>query len=363
MAGGDVQRPMLSRQIGLPKHAISDLLAGLEIRGMVQVAGAFDGLPGRSQQSYTLRADAALALGFDLGGTKLAGALCDMRGTILAERVEATRRDGAADLVAQIATMADELCADADLPRLHVRQSVIGVPAAVDPTSRVLSLAGNLQGLEDPSFMAELAAALGGTVHLDNDVNLALIAEIAQGRAQGQANVVFVALGTGIGSAMLINGHLLRGAHGGAGEIGYMPLWHLAPAGEAPLEQRVGEAGIRQLYVSAGGSADATVREIFDAASQGDAAALSALDGAAESLSRALVCLLSVVDADLVVFGGSIGAREEFIARVRDHVGRAWMRPLQIRRSDAGGRAGLLGALELSRQHMLEQLFGPLPQN
>jgi hypothetical protein len=63
----------------------------------------------------------------------------------------------------------------------------------------------------------------------------------------------------------------------------------------------------------------------------------------------------------MVVFGGSIGARAEFIERVQMHVSGAWMRPVEILGSRAGGRGGLLGAIELSRQNMLETLFGPPP--
>lgn len=357
-----VQRPELSRVIGQPRHAVSDLLANLEIRGLVQVTGTADGLPGRSQQSYSLRSKAALALGFDVGGTKLAGALCDMRGTILAERTEPTSRNGADALVAQIAAMADALCSDCGLDRFHVRHTVIGMPAAVDPANGELHMADNLPGLEGTSLRQRLASALGGQVHLENDVNLALIAEMARGSARGHDNVAFVALGTGIGCALLINGHLLRGASGGAGEIGYMPLWRMEAAGQPALEQRIGEAGIRQSYVAAGGDISATVRDIFDAAANGEPAARSALGTAADTAARALICILSLVDAGMVVFGGSIGAREEFIDLVRTRVGKAWTRPVHIGRSDAGSRAGLLGATEVSRQHMLEQLFGALPQ-
>jgi predicted NBD/HSP70 family sugar kinase len=358
-----LQRPELSRKIGLPRIAVSDLLANLEIRGMVQVAGSINGMPGRSQQFYTLRNTAALALGFDVGGTKLAGALCDMRGNILAERTVPTTRNGAAALVDQIATMANAMCADASLPRAHVRHTTIGLPAAVDPVQGSLSMAGNLPGLEGVALLEPLSLALGCAVHLDNDVNLALIAELAHGSAQGEDNVAFVALGTGIGSALLINGHLLRGAFGGAGEIGYMPLWQLEMAGLPALEYRVGEAGIRHLYRAAGGASEHSVRDIFDAAAAEDVAACAALDSSAETVARGLVCLLSLVDAQVVVLGGSIGARQEFIDRVQTRMAQSWIRPVQIRRSDAGGRAGLLGALELARQSMLENLFGPLPKS
>lgn len=361
MGSGPMQRPALARRIGLPRQTVSDLLASLESRGLVQVSGALDGLPGRSQLSYALRANAALALGFDVGGTKLAGGLCDMRGTVLAEMTEPTDRGGAEGLVAQIAAMAENLCRKAGLPRFHVRNSAIGVPAAIDPQSGMPSLADNLPGLDGAPLRDALATALGGEVHLDNDVNLALLAETARGAARGRNNVVFIALGTGIGGALLVNDHLLRGAFGGAGEIGYMPC--PGAEGTTTLEAQVGEAGIRRAYGAAGGDPGHTVRDIFAAAEAGNAAASAALDGAAAHVAQALIAILALVDAEMVVFGGSIGARPEFIARVERRVAAGWIRPVVLQRSAAGGRAGLLGALETARQFMLEDLFGPAPSN
>lgn len=355
------QRPALAQKVGLSRMAISELLAGLETRGLVQVSGAIGGVPGRSQLSYAIKADAAMAVGFDIGGTKVAGALSDLRGQILAEVTEPTVQTGAADLVAQLGGMTTALCEAAGIPPLRLRVGAVGVPAAVHPETADLSLAGNLPGLEGANLRAALAEAMGVDVLIENDVNLALLAEVALGSARDRQNVAFVALGTGIGAALMINGRLLRGAHGGVGEIGYMPLWRIDAPGVPSLEERVGEAGIRRAYVAAGGDAAHTVRDIFVAAEEGHGAAMVALDAAGEHVARALLALLALVDPDMIVLGGSIGARPEFIARIEHKLLATWGRPVQLVRSQSGGRAGLLGALELGRRHMLDEMFGALP--
>ncbi len=361
MAGESLQRPALAQRIGLSKLAVSELLAGLEVRGLVQVEGKLGGAPGRSQLSYALKADAALVLGFDVGGTKIAGAIADLRGQVLAETTEPTVQSGAADLVAQLGNMADTLCAEAGVPRFRLRMGAVGIPAAVHPLTADLSLAGNLPGLEGGNLRASLREALGVNVLIDNDVNMALVAEIGQGSGPRQVNAAFIALGTGIGGALMINGQLLRGAHGGAGELGYMPLWQIDGPGVPSLEERVGEAGIRRDYVSRGGDPVHTVRDIFAAAGQGSQAAQDALDAAAHHVARAALALLAMLDPDLLIFGGSIGSRPEFIERVERLVSATWLRPIQIVRSRSGGRAGLLGALDLARANLLEELFGALP--
>lgn len=363
MTGEFLQRPALARRVGLSRLAVSELLAGLEVRGILKVSGALGGAPGRSQLSYALRSDAALALGLDIGGTKVAGAIADLRGTILAEATEPTEQGSSEDLMAQLDRMATRLCEAAGQPRLSLRSAAIGVPAAVHPLTSDLSLAGNLSGLEGGDLRGRLRDVLGVKALVDNDVNLALLAETGQGSALGRDNVVFIALGTGIGGALMIDGRLLRGAHGGAGEIGYMPLWRIGAPGVPSLEEQVGEAGIRRTYVAAGGDAAHSVRDIFAMADGGNETAILTLDTVAAHVARAVLALLAVLDPDLVVLGGSIGARAEFISRVEKHVSAAWMRPVGIVRSQSGSRAGLLGALELARRHMLEDMFGTLPNN
>lgn len=361
MHGEPLQRPALAQRIGLSRLAVSELLAGLETRGLVQVAGAIGGAPGRSQLSYALRAEAATALGFDVGGTKVAAAITDLRGRILAERNEPTEGGSPAELVAQLARMVDALREEAGVPRFRQHVMAIGVPAAVHPRTADLSLAGNLPGLEGSNLRAQLTQSLGMDVLIDNDVNLALLGEIGQFGAEVPQNVAFIALGTGIGGALMVNGRLLRGAHGGAGELGYMPLWTIDAPGVPPLEERVGEAGIRRAFVAEGGDPALSVRDIFAAAQTGHGAAVAALDTAAEHVARAVLALLALLDTDMIVFGGSVGSRPEFIARVERRVAAAWMRPVTLVRSQSGGRAGLLGALELARRHMLDDLFGAAP--
>jgi len=362
MLGEPLQRPALAQRVGLSRLAVSELLATLETRGLVEVKGALGGTPGRSQLSYALRTDAALNVGFDVGGTKVAGAIADLRGVILAELTEPTVRTGLAGLVGQLSSMVDALCEKAQVPRYRLRAAGIGVPAAVQPDTNVLSLADNLPGLEDGDFPAALREALGVDVLIDNDVNLALLAEVGHGSARDRGNVAFIALGTGIGGALVINGKLLRGAHGGAGEMGYMPLWTIENRGVPGLEERVGEAGIRRFYTAAGGDASHVVRDIFEMAAAGNGPALSTLDTTAEHVARAALTVLALIDPDVIVLGGSIGSRPELIERVRTRVEEAWMRPIEIVRSQSGGRAGLLGAVEFSNQHMLEQMFGSHPR-
>lgn len=360
LVDGPAQRALLAQRVGLSRLAVSELLAELEENGFVEVEGALGGAPGRSERRYSIRSDAALTVGLDIGGTKIAGAVADMRGTILAEINEPTSRGGLADLVDQVCRLIDTLCENAQVPRYRVRALAVGVPAAVHPTHAALSFADNLPGLQEGHFADALRAALDIDVLIDNDVNLALLGELVHSDIERRDNVAFVALGTGIGGALVVNGKLLRGAHGGAGEVGYLPIWTADQHGSI-MEDRVGEAGIRRAYVAAGGPTDHSVREIFEAACQGSQVATETLDTTADHVVRAILAIMALIDPDRVVLGGSVGSRIELIERVRRRIAEAWPRDIALERSHSGPRAGLLGALQLSREHMLKALFGAHP--
>ncbi|HEX9595379.1 MAG TPA: ROK family protein [Anaerolineales bacterium] len=361
MEEGSAQRALLAQRVGLSRLAVSELLAGLEENGFVEVDGVIGGAPGRSERRYRLKSQAAVAVGFDIGGTKIAGAIADMRGNILAEVNEPTTQTGPADLVEQISHEISALCDIAKVPRYRLRSVAVGLPAAVHPTQSTLSFADNLPGLLEGGFSHDLRAALGVQVLIDNDVNLALLGELAHSEVERRENVAFIALGTGIGGALVVDGKLLRGAHGGAGEVGYLPLWPVERRGVPKLEEHVGEAGIRRAYVAAGGSPEHCVREIFQAASDGSHPAIDTLDATADHVARAILTILALVDPDRIVLGGSVGARMELVQRVKTRLAQSWPREIHIERSQSGARAGLLGAVELAHDNMLKALFGAHP--
>lgn len=359
---GALQRPALAKRVGISKQAVSELLSVLEQRGLVQVAGPLNGLPGRSSLSYALRPDAALALGFDIGGTKIAAALVDLRGKVLAETVVPTALGGLDQLVGQLVDLAETLARTGGVQRFRVQAATVGVPAAVNPATGILNLAANLPGLEAVDLHARLTRALGCPVAIENDVNLALLGEVASGSGQGKRDIAFIALGTGVGAGLMVNGRLLRGATGGAGEIAYLPLPdHRTTArslAQGHFETMVGEAGIREAFARRGGAADVSVRTIFDLATAGDARALQTIDELAGHVALGIVSLIALVDPELVVLGGSVGARPELIERVQAELAARFDRPVPIVASNTGSRAGLAGALEMARRHLLADLFG-----
>ena len=175
-----------------------------------------------------------------------------------------------------------------------------------------------------------------------------MLGEHALGCASRCRNAAFLALGTGAGLGLLIDDKLFRGAHGAAGEIADLPIGHdptaPIPSATSTFELEVGSLAIVDRYRRQGGMAAATVRDIFRLLEQGDDVAASVLDTTARWVALAVVTLQSLLDLELIVFGGSIGVRPDLYERVRRALPALSSRPIAIAPSQLGDRAGLIGA-------------------
>ena len=284
----------------------------------------------------------------DLGGTKLAAAIADARGRIVAELTEPTDPRGAPYVAEQIAACAANLAQTVGIEVARAHHVMVGIPGAIDPRTGRVSLTPNIAGLEDFDVLGFLRQRFGPDVAIENDVNLAMLGEHALGCASRCRNAAFLSLGTGAGLGLLMDDKLYRGAHGSAGEIADLPIGRdptsQMPAAGGTFELEVGSLAIVDRYRRQGGTAAATVRDIFTLLEQGDDVAASVLDTTARWVALAVVTLQSLLDLELIVFGGSIGVRPELYERVRETLPTLFSRPITIAPSRLGDRAGLIGA-------------------
>jgi predicted NBD/HSP70 family sugar kinase len=187
------------------------------------------------------------------------------------------------------------------------------------------------------------------------------VGEQWQGNHRSVRTFAFIAVGTGIGMGLVADGRLIRGARGGAGEIAYLPIGgdpfdsrnHLV----GTLEMATGSAAIVQRYVGLGGALGATVRDIFDHLER-DEAARTTVDEVARTLAAAIVAIHSVIDPELIILGGSIGARPELKAALERHLARCMADPVPLEISSLGSRAALVGAIGTALTHLHRSLFG-----
>jgi predicted NBD/HSP70 family sugar kinase len=369
-AAGPSSRPGLARIAGLSKPTVSQALANLEAAGLVRPVGPASPSMGRTAMLYEADPTAGYVLGVDIGRGWIRVAAADLSGAIVARSDERNRARGASALVRSVGEVAHDVVDAAGITWRKVAHTVVGGPGVFDPDSDRLRHAPNLPGWSRPGVMSSLREALPPTVTLDNDANLAAVGERTYGSGRDARTFVYVSVGTGIGMGVIIDGELYRGAHGAAGEVGYLPL-----GGES--EPARGRDAKRRGILEEAASADAVVRtakelgmkgatsakRVFSAARAGDEVALAAVEAEANRLALVVGTVAAIVDPEFVLLGGGIGSNIDLL---RPPLERrlAELTPLAppVAEGELGQDAIVLGAvasaLDRARDAVFEQRAG-----
>jgi glucokinase len=310
-----------------------------------------------------------LTVGVDVGGTSVRAGVVDRAGAVRDSAQTATPRDESA-LEAAVARVVEELAG---------RHRVAGVGLAlagfVTPDRREVRFAPHLPWRDAP-VAERIAERLGLPVVVEHDANSAAFAERRFGAASAGDIVAFVAIGTGIGAALLVDGAIYRGAYGVAPELGHVRVvpdgrpcpcgrrgcWERYCSGTALAETAL-ELLARDVRRSpvlgrflATGDAPPTGRQVAAAAREGDPVACAAVADLARWLGEGLALVADVFDPDLVVIGGGVsGSAPLFLDDAREHyaatVTGGGRRPLaRIRTAQLGEAAAVVGAAELVRE-------------
>lgn len=308
-------------------------------------------------------------IGLDLGGTKLAAALFDADGRAIVKRsLPLEKREGHA-VGELIVSQVRRLLQTGEQRNLAVRAVGICVPGIVQPkTGRVW--APNIPGWEDYPLKAEIKAAVSAQavkVAIDSDRSASILGEAWQGAARECRNAIFLAVGTGIGAGILMDGRVLNGAHGIAGAIGWMAL-------DRPFRADYIACGCFESHASGEGIASVareavarrrgysgplrtksalTAHDVFAAYETGDDIAKEVLTEAIELWGMASANLISLFNPERIVFGGGVfGPATQFIEAIETEA-RRWAQPVAMKQvtfcaSQLEGDAALHGAAYLA---------------
>ncbi len=262
----------------------------------------------------------SIFLGIDIGGTKIAGGLVTDTGAVLAAMRRPTPLTGGRDILDAALSVARELLAQTDQPAAAIG---IGTGGQVDcDRGVILAASGLLPGWAGTRVKAMFEDALGLPTFVENDVNALAIGESRFGAGRGLGTVLYVALGTGLGGAIVLKGQVYHGAHWSGGEIGSLllttdPQARRAPSGEiGTLEAYASGPGLVQTWRELSGLADAAVTGAALAAeAQRDPQGMAsqAVTRTGEYLGYGLVSLVNVLDPDLIVIGGGLVSLGEML--------------------------------------------------
>ncbi|GAA3914371.1 ROK family transcriptional regulator [Actinoplanes auranticolor] len=332
---GRTTRAELADMTGYSRPTVSEAVRRLVEGGLLDATGLKEtGRRGRIGTFYELGARAGWVLAVELDQSGVRARAADLAGRTLDEHRRPAGAPG--DVDALVANLRAAVGAFPGGPG-PLRAVGISIANPVHPvTHEVVPLAGTPfpEGLLSPAeLIGDLVPA---PILVDNDVNLAALAEHRAGRAVGEASFAYVYVGAGLGVGLYIGDQLIRGAHGLAGEIGYLP-----GAGAPTIAADLAAGGL--------GRSDAPSNDVaaaLELLDRGDEPALRVL---AAAVARAIISVAAVVDPALVLLGGPVGTHPALLPRVRAAI--SFPGPTRVEHGTLGTEAALHGALQLALEH------------
>ena len=380
LLGGEMlTRSQISEYTGVSKVTVSQMLARLEERGLVAIAGEQAGGRGPNAALYSVVPSSAYVAGLYVESDLVSAAVADVTGRRVAE--VNGNPNGGDDPVELVRGTVERACARAGIEVTRLSALVIGSPGVVDPRTGDPRLAVNLPAWHEGALDA-LKDAWHKPVVIENDVNLAAMAERADGAAADADDFVLVWLGVGLGLATILGGRLHRGTAGAAGEIGYLPV-HGAPLhtdirhpASGGFQSLAGGSVVRELAAGHGFTAATPAEAVRAAVSAADRDSPGARDGSTDraeaflgelahrvAVGVASVCV--VLDPGLVVLGGEVGRAggTALADRVAAAVASIWpSRPRVVPTGIPGEpvlRGAMLAAVAQARSALLASVADP----
>ena len=311
----------------------------------------------------------SLTIGVDVGGTKVAAGVVDEQGQIIEKLRRATPSASPARTEQVIAGAVNEL-----LGRHPVQAVGLGAAGFIDETRANVRFAPNLAWRDEP-LRKRVEDLIGLPVVVENDANASAWAEVRFGAAQGHAHVVFVAVGTGIGAGIVLDGRLYRGRWGMAGEPGHYRVvpdgrlcgcgnrgcWEQYASGSALVAEareyarRSPGAAVRLLQLAGGTPEGIAGSQVTQAAREGDPGAVRCFGTVGSWLGQGLADLAAILDPGCFVIGGGVSEAGELLigparaAFEKGLTGGSYRERAQIKLAELGPDAGIVGAADLAR--------------
>lgn len=348
---------------GLSRSTIASRIDQLVAAGYVRESGVEHGPRGRPSTMLAFDESHGVVLSADLGATHARAAICDLGGRVLAEHARNLQISKGPDRVlGWLENRWGQLLDSSGLDDARVLGVGASVPGPVDVATGRPVQPPIMPGWHDYPVRERLEHAFGVPVVLENDANAMAFGEHHSG-LPSCTSMLFVKVATGIGAGMVIDGHLLRGAHGGSGDIGHVRLSepHADPlcacGARGCLAASASGAAIARRLREAGRSAPNS-RAAVRLAQSGDPEAVSFVREAGLLVGDVLATAVSLLNPEVLMIGGDLAqAQEHFMVAVRERLYQRTQplatRDLQILTSSLGDHAGVIGNAQL----VVEQLF------
>lgn len=332
---------------------------------------------GRRSKTFSLNGSLALVAGADIGATSIDLGIADFSGKLIARYAEtASVRDGPIKILGRVCSLLARMLRESNLGSDKMSGIGIGVPGPVDFSVGALVSPPIMPGWDEyPIIQTVQQWFPSANVVVDNDVNVMALGEIHQGAGQGNDNLIFVKIGTGIGAGIICEGRIYRGTNGCAGDIGHISvsksgtLCHCgnigcleAVAGGPAIARRAldaaqsGRSSILLKYYEKNGKV-LRAEDVGQAASEGDALAIEIIRESGQSIGDVLASLVNFYNPQMIVIGGGVTHLGNLLlSSVRQAVLQRSTalatRDLRIVFSEIGADAGVIGAVNLAMDYL-----------
>jgi glucokinase len=353
---GPISRVEISRNLSMSMPTVMRLVDGLISEDLVRALAGKTPSGGRPRTLLEFNGESYCVIGIDLGGTKMFGTVADLNGKIQIEKY-IPWKDTDKDSLICLNELLVELINSPKTKGQRIRGIGIGAPGVTRNTEGIVEWAPSL-GWRNLPLKQILENRYQLPVFVENDVNLAALGEYGFGSAKGASSLVCIAIGTGIGSGIVINRAIYRGFHQAAGEIGY-----LLPS-RSDLQKKYHHFGALESLASGTGIAergktklssleipvpeDLSAEDIFLSAAEGQTWARDVVEETVDYLSLGIASVTSVLDPEVIILGGGVSKSADVLIplitnRLKDSLA---VLP-RIEKSILGYRATVMGAIIL----------------
>lgn len=356
---GRISHSDIARATGLSRTTVHTIVGELKDSGLVREVDTAvpDGRGGRPAAQLIVRESSLAVVGIDFGHSHVQVAVADLAHNVLAERRCDMEVDhNAARALDRSSLMVAEVLSEAGIERKRVMAAGIGIPGPVDRIRGTVGSATILPGWTGLLIKQEMRERLRMPVEIENDANLGALAELTWGAGRDCSNFAYVKAATGIGAGLVIDGRLLRGASGTAGELGHSTLDEKGAlcycGNRGCLETVASGPAIIQLVGTVNGELP-TLSAIVELAIGGDLRCRRAISDAGHEIGIAIASLCNLLNPERVIVGGLLSRTGEILlGPMRESISRhavlAAAESLEVCAAEFVERAELLGALALA---------------
>ena len=360
---GALHAAEIARLIGLSRPTTAEILRGLADVGLVQelTPGADDSK--RARSVYEAISDVKIALAIDIGSKYIRAASGDLNLKMLSHSSIPLKSLALKDLVAAMHAAVDASLKTSGYTIKDVATIVVGTPGVINQSTGIISIAGTIASLDGVDLASLIADEFGIRPKLENDINLVTVAEQFCGHGREIEDFAVLSVGSGLGSGLVVNGKLLRGHRGAAGEVFFIPFGDPLDTHRSqsnPSADSIAELArslSKKIRKSSLSEPFSTI-DILAAAKAGDELAKAVVAIEAERISLYIAAISAVTDVELVVLSGGIGRQATFfLDQIQALVSKVLPFPPRIEVSTLGDTGILIGALNIATKVACDLIF------